>query len=218
MSFLPNIPNADCVIYNQVIQTPPQRQRVLRLTSKATRHNALPDPSNRIAAADIDVCLTRVSTEGAMLVDTHFDIIVSCPHEAMAETVSYVESRLFEIGVMPSTSAYNQKELFVAAFPGNGYLLNPKYDLCLCLHDSISCLVYKERLEQDEESPVRHWFTDRQGLPVCIDLTGKSGKVRYTTNSNFMIFGPSGTGKSFATNSQQRKYTINRRKKGYIMR
>lgn len=41
------------------------------------------------------------------------------------------------------------------------------------------------------------YYTDRQGLPVCIDITGKEGKVKMTDNANFFYIGPSGSGKSF---------------------
>ena len=41
------------------------------------------------------------------------------------------------------------------------------------------------------------YYTDRRGLPVCIDITGKEGKVKMTDNANFFCIGPSGSGKSF---------------------
>lgn len=39
-----------------------------------------------------------------------------------------------------------------------------------------------------------------------IDTTGKEGKVKYTNNSNFFVLGPSGSGKSFFTNTVMRQY------------
>ena len=55
----------------------------------------------------------------------------------------------------------------------------------------------KEHLKGSEDTPLTTYYTDRQGLPVCIDITGKEGKVKMTDNANFFCIGPSGSGKSF---------------------
>lgn len=59
--------------------------------------------------------------------------------------------------------------------------------------------------EESEDTPLTTYYTDRQGLPVCIDITGKEGKVKMTDNANFFCIGPSGSGKSFHMNSVVRQ-------------
>ena len=59
------------------------------------------------------------------------------------------------------------------------------------------CLMYKERVQHSEDTPVKVYYTDRQGVPVAIDITGKEGRQKLTDNSNFFALGPSGSGKSF---------------------
>ena len=49
------------------------------------------------------------------------------------------------------------------------------------------------------------WYTDRQGVPVAIDISGKEGKEKITDNANFFCLGPSGSGKSFHMNSVVRQ-------------
>lgn len=98
---------------------------------------------------------------------------------------------------MPSRTAYNQLELFMDCFPGNGYAFNPDYDLFLTLSDAALCFFFKEHLKESEDTPLTTYYTDRQGLPVCIDITGKEGKRKMTDNANFFCIGPSGSGKSF---------------------
>lgn len=66
--------------------------------------------------------------------------------------------------------------------------------------------MYKEHQQQGDNSPLKCYYTDRQGLPLPIDITGKEGKVKYTNNSNFFVLGPSGSGKSFFMNSVMRQY------------
>ena len=56
-----------------------------------------------------------------------------------------------------------------------------------------------------EDSPLKIYYTDRQGVPVAIDITGKEGKNKLTDNSNFFCLGPSGSGKSFHINSVVRQ-------------
>ena len=57
-----------------------------------------------------------------------------------------------------------------------------------------------------DESPLKCWYTDRQGVPLVVDTTGKEGKIKYTDNSNFFVLGPSGSGKSFFMNTVMRQY------------
>ena len=57
--------------------------------------------------------------------------------------------------------------------------------------------MYKEHQAKGDQSSLKCYYTDRQGVPMPIDTTGKEGKVKYTNNSNFFVLGPSGSGKSF---------------------
>ena len=56
-------------------------------------------------------------------------------------------------------------------------------------------------MKHSEESRLNVYYTDRQGIPVSIDITGKEGKIKMTDNANFFCLGPSGSGKSFHMNS-----------------
>lgn len=204
-SFLTNIPFSDCVVFNQVVQIPNQRKLLRKLQGKAKRHGSMPDPSNKIAKADIEEVLNRLAVDSSMLVYTNFNILVSCPVDKVTPVTSYIETKLYECGIMPSRTAYNQLELFTDSFPGNAYAFNPDYDLFLTLSDAALCFFFKEHLKESEQTPLTTYYTDRQGLPVCIDFTGKEGKVKMTDNANFFCIGPSGSGKSFHTNSVVRQ-------------
>lgn len=204
-SFLAEVPHADCVVFNQVVQIPGQRKLLRKLQGKAKRHGSMPDPSNKIAKADIEEVLNILAVDSSLLVNTNFNIIVSCPPDKVTPVTSYLETKLYEYGIMPSRTAYNQLELFINSFPGCAYGFNPDYDLFLTLSDSALCLFFKEHLKGCEDTPLTTFYTDRQGLPVCIDITGKEGKVKMTDNANFFCIGPSGSGKSFHMNSVVRQ-------------
>lgn len=201
LSFLADIPSTDCVIYNQVIQIPQQRPLMRKLQSKAKRHDSMPDPSNKIAKADIDLVLDLLAKESKLLVYCNFNIITSCPLAKINDVSSFLETKLYDSGIMPSKACYNQLELFTNSFPGMSYSLNKEYDLFLTLADAAICLFYKEHMKHSEESRLNVYYTDRQGIPVSIDITGKEGKIKMTDNANFFCLGPSGSGKSFHMNS-----------------
>ena len=193
------------MVFNQVIQIPGQRKLLRKLQAKAKRHGSMPDPSNRIAKADIEEVLDRLAVDSTMLVYCNFNILVSCPPDKVTPVTSFLETKLYECGIMPSKTAYNQLELFMDSFPGNGYAFNPDYDLFLTLSDAALCFFFKEHLKESEDTPLTTYYTDRQGLPVCIDITGKEGKRKMTDNANFFCIGPSGSGKSFHMNSVVRQ-------------
>lgn len=205
LDFLPSIPHADCIIYNQLLQIPTQRPLLTKLNTKANRHGSFHGPANEKAKADIENVLSILSTESKLLVNTNFNILVSCDESKLTEISSFIESRFFELGITPSKSAYNQYELFYSSFPGNGYSMNSEYDLFLTHSEAALCFCYKEHLKTDEITPLKTYYTDRQGLPICIDFTGKEGKTKLTDNSNFFCIGPSGSGKSFHMNSVVRQ-------------
>ena len=204
-SFFSECPNAETIIYNQVIMIPRQRPELRRLMAKQKRHESMPDPSNRVAVEDIQTLTELVQRENKMLCYCHFSFFVVMPVDKVNETSSYLETRMFECGIGISKSTFNQLELFRASFPGNSFELNKDYDRFLTILDSAICFFYKEYIKQDEVTPLKVYYTDRHGMPIAIDFTGKEGAVRYTDNSNFFCLGPSGSGKSFHMNSVVRQ-------------
>lgn len=206
MSSIDSIPDAESVIYNQIIFIPNQKRELSLLEKKKNRHASMPNPSNQIAVEDIKRVQEVVAREGKQLVYTHFNLIVCCASRTdMQKPVNHLENMFGRLGIHISRRAYNQLELFVNSFPGNCYGMNPDYDRFLTLSDAASCLMYKERLQQSEDTPLKIHYTDRQGIPVAIDITGKEGRNKLTDNSNFFCLGPSGSGKSFHMNSVVRQ-------------
>ena len=133
-------------------------------------------------------------------------MVVGVPADTdLQKCTNHLENAFGRMGIHISKRAYNQLELFVSSFPGNCYSLNEEYDRFLTLSDAAVCLMYKERVQHSEETPIKIYYTDRQGVPVAIDITGKEGKNKLTDNSNFFCLGPSGSGKSFHMNSVVRQ-------------
>ena len=176
------------------------------LDKKKNRHASIPNPSNQAAVEDIKRVQEVIARESKQLVYSHFNLIVAVSGDTdLQKCTNHLENAFGRMGIHISKRAYNQLELFVGSFPGNCYSLNEEYDRFLTLSDAAMCLMYKERVQHSEDTPVKVYYTDRQGVPVAIDITGKEGRQKLTDNSNFFALGPSGSGKSFHMNSVVRQ-------------
>ena len=206
VSLVDSIPSADVVVYNQMFFIPNQKRELSLLDKKKNRHASMPNPSNQIAVEDIKKVQDVIARENKQLIYAHFNLVVGVPIDAdIQKCTNHLENSFGRLGIHISKRAYNQLELFVNSFPGNCYSTNPEYDRFLTLSDAAACLMYKERIQHSEETPLKIYYTDRQGVPVAIDISGKEGKNKITDNSNFFCLGPSGSGKSFHMNSVVRQ-------------
>ena len=206
VSAVSGIPGAETVIYNQMIFVPNQKRELALLDKKKNRHASMPSPGNQMAVEDIKRVQEVVARENRLLVYAHYNLMVAMPAGTdILKCTNHMENQFSRMGIHISKRAYNQLELFVASFPGNCYGMNPDYDRFLTLGDAATCLMYKERILHSERTPLKIYYTDRQGVPVAIDITGKEGAEKLTDNSNFFCLGPSGSGKSFHMNSVVRQ-------------
>ena len=206
MSIVDSIPEAETVIFNQMIYIPNQKKELSKLETKKNRHSSMPSPSNLIAVEDIKKVQDVIARENKQLVYTHYNLVVACKKDIDPQKpTNHIENVFSRIGIHISKKAFNQLELFANSFPGNCYAMSDEYDRFLTLGDAAACLMYKERLQQSEDTPLKIYYTDRQGVPVAIDITGKEGANKLTDNSNFFCLGPSGSGKSFHMNSVVRQ-------------
>ena len=206
LSHIDSIPGAETVIYNQMIFMPNQKRELSLLDKKKNRHSSIPNPSNEMAVEDIKRVQEVIARESKQLVYTHYNLVVCTDIDTdIQKCTNHLENQFGRMGIHISKRAYNQLELFVNSFPGNCYGMSEDYDRFLTLSDAATCLLYKENIQHSEDTPLKICYTDRQGVPVAIDITGKEGRNKLTDNSNFFCLGPSGSGKSFHMNSVVRQ-------------
>lgn len=206
VALVDSIPGVESVVYNQIIFVPNQKRELALLDKKKNRHASMPNPSNLIAVEDIKRVQEVIARENKQLVYTHYNLIVTVsPDTDIQKCTNHLENAFGRMGIHISKRAYNQLELFVNSFPGNCYGMNDDYDRFMTLGDAATCLMYKEKKVHSEDTPFKVYYTDRQGVPVAIDISGKEGRNKLTDNSNFFVLGPSGSGKSFYVNSMVRQ-------------
>ncbi|CAN5318435.1 hypothetical protein BH09BAC6_BH09BAC6_16380 [soil metagenome] len=207
LSFLFRVPGVDVIVFNQVLEIPNQVVTLRKLEQKKKRHAGIPDPANQLCVEDIDLLLNDVARENQLLVNCHFNILVAAPVATIQKAVNFVESSLFQLGIIPSKNAYNQLELFRTALPGNGVELK-EYDWFLTTCEAAICFFFKESLPRDEPSDFLIRFTDRQGIPVGMDPADLPMRTGRINNRNKFVLGPSGSGKSFFMNALIEQYML----------
>ncbi|MBS1526662.1 MAG: TraG family conjugative transposon ATPase, partial [Bacteroidetes bacterium] len=205
LSFLFNVPDFEVIVYNQVIEIPPQIATLRKLEAKKKKHSGIPDPANTLCVEDIDLLLNDVARESQLLVNCHFNILVVAKTEVLQKACNHIESALFQLGVIASKSAYNQMELFRCSLPGNGVELKA-YDWFQTTCDAALCFYLKEAMPADEPSDFLIRFTDRQGVPVGFDPSDLPMRTNRINNRNKFVLGPSGSGKSFFMNALIQQY------------
>ncbi|TCC98784.1 TraG family conjugative transposon ATPase [Pedobacter hiemivivus] len=206
-SFLLKVPEFQSILFNQVIEIPNQAYTLRKLALKRKRHSGIPDPANDLCVEDIDLLLKDVARNNQVLVNAHYNIIIAAEKEQLQKSCNFVESALFHLGITPCKSAYNQLELFRTALPGNGIELQD-YDWFLTTSDAAICLMFKESLPVDDPSDFLIRFTDRQGIPLGIDLSDLPLAQNRMSNRSRFVLGGSGTGKSFFMNSVIEQYML----------
>ncbi|WP_256009450.1 TraG family conjugative transposon ATPase [Desertivirga xinjiangensis] len=199
------MPETEVVIYNQLIEVPPQQLTINNLELKKKRHSGVPDPANAFCVKDIESLLEDLARESQILVNAHFSILISAAPEFIDKAANFVESALFQQGIIPSSNAYNQLELFRAFLPGNAIELK-HYDWFLTTPEAALCFFFKESLVKDDPSNFLIHFTDRQGVPVGIDPSDFPINTNRINNRNRFVLGPSGSGKSFLMNAFVEQY------------
>lgn len=205
LDFLFQVPHGETLVYHQAIEIPHQQSTLNRLEQKRKRHSGVPDAANLFCVEDIDRLLTDVARDNQMIVNSHYNILVTTRAEYIERASNYIESSLFQLGITPSRNAYNQMELFRCNLPGNAVELK-KYDWFLTTAEAALCLWFKEAQPLNEKSDFKIRFTDRQGIPLEIDPSDLPMRTGRISNRNRFVLGGSGTGKSFMMSALLEQY------------
>src|SRR5690606_20198635 len=207
-TFLNELEDCNTVIYNQVIAIPNQSKQLRELEKKKRKHEGATQnsPSNMIVANEIDDLITSIARHGFLIVDAHYSITFSTNTiEHMERVQSVIENKLFTKGIVVSKSAFNQIELFRGTMPGNVTELRD-YDFFTTTDEAALCFFFNESYPLDEESNISLRFTDRQGVPLKVDLSDIPMSTGRINNRNKFVLGPSGSGKSFLMNNIVEQY------------
>jgi conjugation system TraG family ATPase len=199
-SFLLDVPDADTIVYNQVIFIPDQMKVKKDMELKKKRHSSMPDPENKLSVNDIEDMFIDIAQNNELIVKAHFSILVASTPQQLPRVCNAIDTHLFGLGIIPGRNTYNQMELFRAAIPGNADELKV-WDKFTVSRPAALCFFFKENLMETEDSDYLLYFTDRQGIPIGVDTSEKVMQSGRINSRNRFCLGPSGSGKSFLTNT-----------------
>ncbi|MBO9573719.1 MAG: hypothetical protein J7497_16145, partial [Chitinophagaceae bacterium] len=199
-SFLLDVPDADTIVYNQVVFIPDQMKVKKDMELKKKRHSSMPDPENKLSVNDIEDMFIDIAQNNELIVKAHLSILVASDPKKLARVCNTIDTHLFGLGIIPGRNTYNQMELFRAAIPGNADELKI-WDKFTVSRPAALCFFFKENLMETEDSDYLLYFTDRQGIPIGVDPSEKVMQSGRINSRNRFVLGPSGSGKSFLMNS-----------------
>lgn len=188
------------VIYNQIISIKQQRDEITKLEAKQKKHKGIPDPSNILAVQDIDEALNDIVETNEVIVDCQFTITAICNKvSVLTETRSTILRSIADALNIDGLQNKNQIELFYNLLI-NGFQFKD-YDLFKQSRSAAVCLFFNEGLEMNTDSYYRIYFANNSGIPIALDTSEYPMSKQIISNRNRFVLGPSGTGKSFYTNS-----------------
>lgn len=113
-------------------------------------------------------------------------------------------------GITPTFISNDQLPIFMSCFPGNCGQYNISRDGFYALSNQAKTLLTSETNSKDSVSDFGVKLNDRtSGIPLHVDISDIPMEKSIVSNRNKLIFGPSGSGKSFFTNHLTRAYLKN---------
>ena len=106
LSVIDSIPEAETVVYNQIIFLPNQKRELAALDKKKNRHASIPNPGNQMAVEDIKRVQEIVARESKMLVYSHFNLVVGVSADTdIQKCTNYLENAFGRMGIHISKHA-----------------------------------------------------------------------------------------------------------------
>ncbi|MCD7969109.1 MAG: TraG family conjugative transposon ATPase [Alistipes sp.] len=196
-------------IYNQVIFIDDHEQTLKMFEKRARNMNSLSNYSraNSVNREWIDLYLDEAHTSNKLSVRSYFGVLAWSDDPVKLKKIKNdVGSQLAAMGCTPRHNTVDLPTHFWAGIPGNAGDY-PYEDSFYTFLEQGACFFTGETNYRSSPSPFGIKMVDRiTGIPLHLDISDLPMKMGLTTNRNKVIFGPSGSGKSFFTNHLSRQY------------
>ncbi len=194
-------------IYNQVIYISSSDTIFSKLKTKLNQFKSLAilSKENEVTYDQIDDLVSTVIEKELKFVNQHFNIILwdNTP-EKLENHKNQLENSFKELGITPYQIKYALKDLYINNAPGASVYIPENYKFIGISEQTPIFLNFESYYEGNTNGIL---LTDRKnGAPVRLDLWDEPLKRGLIVNRNRLIFGPSGTGKSFLINHIASQY------------
>lgn len=194
----------DCEhIVNQYFVTSEQREVTESIESRKKKMNSLSSQNdNRINYEDLSKAMEQFYRDDTLLVHSHLNVFVICKgnEEALNALLSKISSAISGMGMTASRETAVVPILWYSSLPGAESEIG-KDNLMLMELMSSLMLTSLETFEEGLKGGT--WVvSDRlRHIPIHLDFQRLALEKGIIDNHNIFLLGPSGTGKSFTTNS-----------------
>ena len=189
-------------IVNSYILTLPREETLSEMDSRRRRMVSMStrDAENRLNAEELEKYLTAVHRDSLVTVKYHFNIIVWSAERDMDSVSGQVAAALARMNVSSVRNTFDMPVIWYAGFPGASCEISKDNLMTMELRSSL-CTGISETFQRGIPGG-RIKLRDRlRGIPIAVDMQDAAEKAGCVTNYNAFIMGPSGSGKSFFTNT-----------------
>lgn len=199
-------------IYNQYVIVEDKTTIIADLEKKAGNMQSLSgfDRLNKVNAELVKQFLTYAHTHSQVPVRIHYNLqIWTEKKERLPQIRNEASSNITLMNLKPRENTRDAAFYFFAAIPGNAADL-PREETFIQFAPQAVCLFNHETNYFSSNPPKDSLrVVDRiSGYPLWVDFSEEPMKQTWVSNRNKIIIGPSGTGKSFLTNSALRSYHL----------
>ncbi|GHB87387.1 TraG family conjugative transposon ATPase [Persicitalea jodogahamensis] len=191
-------------VYNQVLYIPKQQEMAARMQGEIKRHFAFSAYSrdNTFSVQQKTDFLDTLKGEATLAVLAHYNIqTFSNSSEQLEEQKDIVSAAIQSTGFISKVATTYGEQLFWSCIPGNTAELGNDMLATVFLDNAVALW----NLETDyKQSPYQNsgiLMTDRFGSPRLVDIFHQPMRDNLISNRNFVVVGPSGSGKSFTMNN-----------------
>lgn len=194
-------------IYNQVIFIEDSEKIFSSLKTKMNQFKsmAILSRENQVTYAQVEDLVEEVLERELRFIYQHFSVIVwNISQKKLENDVNLLENAFRELGITPYQVKYALKELYMNNCPGAAAYIPENHKFIGISEQTSSLLNFESYYESHKDGIL---FCDRKNeSPLRLDLWDEPVKKGIIVNRNRLIFGPSGTGKSFLINHMASQY------------
>ena len=189
-------------IVNSYILTMPREETLAEMESRRRKMVSMSsrDAENKLNAEELEKYLTAVHKDSLVTVKHHFNIIVWGAERNVDSISGQVTAALARMNVSSVRNTFDTPVIWYAGFPGAACEISRDNLMTMELRSSL-CTGISETFQRGIPGG-RIKLRDRlRGIPIAVDMQDAAEKAGCVTNYNAFIMGPSGSGKSFFTNT-----------------
>lgn len=191
-------------IYNQMFYIPRQQEMSSRITGEIKRHFSFSAWSrdNTFSMEQKTEFLDTLKTGATVAVLAHYNVQTFHTSQGQMEAQKdEVSSAIQSTGFISKVATTYGEQLYWSCIPGNASEIGKDMLATVFLDNAIAMWNLETNYRESPYQNAGVLLTDRFGAPRVVDIFHSPMKEGLISNRNFVVVGPSGSGKSFTMNN-----------------